>query len=284
MNRARAILCGALVALTACATAPRPRPANLDPEGLNDGVEVMRYAFATDAPRIEAVAASFATRLFPGPADRERLAREGIQAAVVHASDLAEIRARLGPLTEATRFPVGQSPGWTELARRDMRAGERVGLGGVILASEGGQALLSLRSWLVPDTEGGCAQVEIAMHVLEASSRRAPQPGEPPDGTVAADSVIECCLRDGEALLLLPRPLPSVSKGPATGAELPPRIGTLLLGEPLRQLPDGVQRGYATAIAIAARVPTAMRPASASPVDSAAPLRDTVPKPPGPDA
>jgi hypothetical protein len=284
VSAARAILHGALIALVGCASAPPPTPgSSLDPERLNDGVEGMRYAFATDAPRIEGVTAAFATRVFPLPADRDRLAREGIQAAIVRAADLGEIRSRLGPITEATRFPIGQSPSWTELARRELQAGERIGVGSSVVRSEGGEARVSVRTWLVPDAEGGCAQVEVAMHLLDAGSRRAPQPGEPPDGTVAADTVLECCLQDGEALLLLPRPLPPPGKGPATGADLPPRMGALLLGEPLRKLPDGVQRGYATAIAIAARVPAAMRPDPAPRVDSEAPMGDTVRSPLGPE-
>jgi len=279
---ARHAILAAVACVTACAPAPKHATSSLDPEGLNDGIESMRYAFATEAPRIEAVTAAFATRVFPLPADRERLAREGVQAAIVRASDLGEIRRRLGPITEVTRFPIGQANSWTELARRDMRAGERIGVGPAVLRSEGGEARVSVRSWLVPDTHGGCAHVEVVMHLVEAGSRRAPQPGEPPDGSVAVDSVIECCLEDGEALLLLPRPLPAVTKGPATGADLPPRIGSLLLGEPLRQLPDGAQHGYATAIAIAARVPVAMRPPQTGPVDSDAPIRDTGGTPPGP--
>jgi hypothetical protein len=273
---ARHAILVALACVTACAPAPTPATSSLDPEGRNDGIESMRYAFATEAPRIEAVTAAFATRVFPLPADRERLAREGVQAAIVRSSDLGEIRRRLGPITEVTRFPIGQASSWTELVRRDMRAGERIGAGTTVLRSEGGEARVSVRSWLVPDTQGGCAHVEVVMHLVEAGSRRAPQPGEPPDGSVAADSVIECCLQDGEALLLLPRPLPAVTKGPATGADLPPRIGTLLLGEPLRRLPDGAQHGYATALAIAARVPPAMRPPETGLVDSDAPIRDTV--------
>lgn len=278
----RAILGTLLGCIAACTSAPKAVPSTLDPEGLNDGIESMRYSFATEAPRIEAVTAAFATRVFPLPADRDRLAREGVQAAIVRASDLGEIRRRLGPITEVTRFPIGQASSWTELARREMRAGERIGVGSTVLRSEGGEARLSVRSWLVPDTRGGCAHVELVMHLVEAGSRRAPQPGEPPDGSVAVDGVIECCLEHGEALLLLPRPLPAVSKGPATGADLPPRIGTLLLGEPLRQLPDGAQHGYATAIAIAARVPASMRPSQGDPLDSEAPIRDTVAKPTGP--
>jgi hypothetical protein len=275
-----------MLALAACATPPptSPRTASLDPEGLNDGIECMRYAFATDAPRIESVAAAFATRVFPSPSDRERLAREGVQAAIVRTADLAEIRSRLGPLTEVTRFPIGQSPAWTELAGRDLGPGERLGLDTRVLRAEAGKARASVRSWLVPDTQGACAQVEIAMHLVEPTSRRAPQPGEPPDGAISLGSVIECCLRDGEALLLLPRPAPPVGKGPATGADLPPRIGALLLGEPTRRLPDGAQRGFATALAISARVPEAMRPTPSNAVDSGAPISDTVPTAGAPDA
>ena len=282
MRRRRVILATLLGCVAACAPAPKPVASTLDPEGLNDGIESMRYAFATEEPRIEAVTAAFATRVFPLPADRERLTREGVQAAIVRSTDLAEIRRRLGPITEVTRFPIGQASSWTELARREMRPGERIGVGSTVLRSEGGEARVSVRSWLVPDAQGGCAHVEVVMHLVEAASRRAPQPGEPPDGSVAVDSVIECCLQDGEALLLLPRPLPAVTKGPATGADLPPRIGSLLLGEPLRQLPDGAQHGYATAIAIAARVPDSMRPPQSGPVDSGAPIRDTVGAPSGP--
>lgn len=282
MTLRAAIPWAACAALVACAApAPPPAASTLDPERLNDGIECMRYAFATDAPRVEAIAASFSTRLFPLPADRERLAREGVQAAIVRTADLGEIRRRLGPLTESTRMPIGQSASWTELARRPLRPDERVGVDSVTVAGAGGEARASVRSWLVPEVAGACAHVEVALHVVEPTSRRALQPGEPPDGTVSKGSVIECCLADGESLLLLPRPLPPPGKGPATGADMPPRVGTLVLGEPVRQAIERPGSGYATAIAISARVPATLQPAPQVPVDSAAPMEDTVEAPSG---
>lgn len=263
------------------ASAGRP---SLDPEGLNEGVEVLRYAFAADAPQVEAVAAGFAARPFPDDATRARLAAEGLQAAIVPTRELETIRARLGPVTEAVRMPVGQSPTWSEIVRRDLRAGERLRVDGRTLRSGGGSLRLSLRSWLSPDAAGGCAHLELVAHLVDDGARLAGQPGEAPMGTTLASTDVECCLEDGESLLVLPRPQPTVAKGPATGADLPPLVGPALLGEPQRRLPDGVQRGYATVLAVSARVPAAMRPEPTrsapepAALDSGAPIADTVPR------
>lgn len=291
---ARGIATLALAALPlGCAptvTDAPPARSTLDPEGLNEGVEVLRYAFAADAPQVEAVAAGFSARAFPGEPDRSRLAAEGLQVAVVPTADLETIRSRLGPLTEAVRMPIGQSPTWSEIARRDLKPGERVTVAGRTLRSGGGSLRLSVRTWLSPDASGGCAQVEAIVHLVDDGARLAGQPGEPPMGSPVADTAVECCLQDGESLLVLPRPQPTVAKGPATGADLPPRCGPALLGEPQRPMPDGARRGYATVIAISARVPAAMHPdpapeaAPPTAVDSAAPIADTVRKKPlGPD-
>lgn len=286
MNAACGIACLALAALpVACAPAAseiRPARSPLDPEGLNEGVEVLRYAFAADAPQVEAIAAGFAARAFPSDADRSRLAAEGLQVAIVPTADLETIRERLGPLTEAVRMPIGQSPTWGEIARRDLKPGERVTVAGHTLRSGGGSLRLSVRSWLSPDAAGGCAHVETIVHLVDDGARLAGQPGDPPMGTTVVETSVECCLQDGESLLILPRPQPTVAKGPATGADLPPRCGSALLGEPQRPMPDGSRRGYATVLAISARVPADMSPEPAAekppppPVDSKAPIADTV--------
>lgn len=294
MIGARRIAWLALVTLPiACApeaTDALPARSTLDPEGLNEGVEVLRYAFAADAPEVEAIAAGYAARPFPSDTERARLAAEGLQVAIVPTAELETIRARLGPLTEAVRLPIGQSPTWTEIARRDLKPGERVMVSGRTMRSGGGSLRLSLRAWLSPDAAGGCAQVETIVHLVDAGARLAGQPGDAPMGTPLAATDVECCLQDGESLLVLPRAQPTVAKGPATAADLPPRCGPALLGEPQRRLPEGVQRGYATVVAISARVPAAMRPerlAEPAPeptVDSKAPIADTVSKKPlGPE-
>lgn len=288
MTLARGIAWLALLgAPLACAPVATDAPATkstLDPEGLNEGVEVLRYAFAADAPEVEAIAAGYAVRPFPSDPDRSRLAAEGLQVAIVPTSELETIRSRLGPLTEAVRLPIGQSPTWTEIARRDLKPGERVMVTGRTLRSGGGSLRLGLRTWLSPDASGGCAQVETIVHLVDEGARLAGQPGDAPMGTPLPTTDLECCLLDGESLLVLPRAQPTVAKGPATGADLPPLCGPALLGEPQRRLPEGVQRGYATVVAISARVPAAMRPEPAAdappaaPVDSKAPIADTVRK------
>ena len=286
MSLARGIAWLALAALPiACAPAASETPSTrstLDPEGLNEGVEVLRYAFAADAPEVEAIAAGFAARPFPPDAMRERLATEGLQAAIVPTRDLETIRSRLGPLTEAVRLPMGQSPTWAEIAHRDLKPGERVMVSGRTMRSGGGSLRLGLRTWLSPDAAGGCAHVEAIVHLVDDGARLAGQPGDAPMGTPVTSTDIECCLQDGESLLVLPMAQPTVAKGPATGADLPPRCGPALLGEPQRRLPEGVQRGFATVVVISARVPAGMRPepiaetAATPPVDSKAPIADTV--------
>ena len=297
MTRVRGIPCLALL-LVPLACAPvaddrAPARSTLDPEGLNEGVECLRYAFAADAPEVEAIAAGFASRPFPADPDRSRLAAEGLQAAIVPTADLEALRTRLGPVTEAVRMPIGQSATWSEIARRDLKAGERIMVAGRALRSGGGSLRLSVRSWLSPDASGGCAQVETIVHLVDDGARLAGQPGDPPMGTPLVPTDVECCLQGGESLVILPRPQPLVAKGPATGADLPPPCGTALLGEPSRTLPGGVSRGYATVLVISAIVPAAMQPEPAAapaaapipgPVDSGAPIADTVPrKPLGPE-
>ncbi len=278
MRRAWGPVLGITATLAACAP-PAAGPAgasSLGPSGTNDGVECLRYSFAADAPRIEAVAASFSTRPWPGADQRARLAQQGIQAAIVRTADLEQVRKRLGTLTEVYRLPVGQSPTWVQLARRDLGPGERltVGSGFGQRALEGHALRLSVRSWLVPDAGAGSAHVETIAHLASAEAPLSAMAGAPPTGTPLVDTRIECRLEEGETLLLLPCPPVPTGKGPATSADLPPTAGMLLLGEPPHALPEGLGRGYATAIAISAQLPPSMRPAPLS-VDSGAPIADT---------
>lgn len=276
MSAGRRVAVAALLALGACAAEPpAPRAASpLDPQGVNDGIECVRWSFAADAPKVEAVAAAFGARPFPPSADRARLSDSGLQAAIVRTGDLEAVRSRLGTLTEVFRLPIGQSAAWVQLVRRDLGPGERVGSAPPPAGPAGSVLRLSLRTWLVPDCESGCAQVEVIAHLAAATAPLAARPGEAPGGAPLPQTFLECCLQQGETLLLLPRPPAPTGKGPATAADLPPTPGMLLLGEPLRQLPDGAPRTHATVLAISATVPTAMRPA-ALPLDSGASMPDT---------
>ena len=272
-----------LLALCACASdSPAPRTASpLDPQGVNDGIECVRYSFAADAPKVEAVAAAFGARPFPSSTDRARLADQGLQAAIIRTDDLEAVRTRLGTVTEVFRLPIGQSPAWLQLVRRDLGPSDRLPGASAPPSTEGSVLRLSVRSWLAPDSEAGCAQVEVIAHLAGATTPLAARSGEAPAGSPIAQTFLECCLQQGETLLLLPRPAAPTGKGPATAADLPPTPGMLLLGEPLRQLPDGAPRTYGTVLAISATVPAAMRPA-AMPVDSEASMPDTTGEPSAP--
>ncbi|NBV62910.1 MAG: hypothetical protein EBR71_00250 [Planctomycetes bacterium] len=60
-----------------CASTPSEAPApttGID-RGDSEGLVCVRYTLDTDAPRMEAVAAAFATRLFPTPDERAALCR-----------------------------------------------------------------------------------------------------------------------------------------------------------------------------------------------------------------
>lgn len=281
MNRtpARATLVTLLLVACGPQAVTPPQGSGQSPAGVNDGIDCLRWTFAADAPRIESVAASFSTRPFPSPDQRARLAAQGLQAAVIRSTDLDQVRRRLGTLTEAYHLPVGQTPTWLQLARRDLGPGERLtaSSGFTRRPLEGSVLRLSVRSWLVPDTESGSAQVEAILHVSGPEAQLAAAPGDPPAGTPLLDTRIECRLTDGETLLLLPCPPVPTGKGPATSADLPPTPGVLLLGEPTHAPPEGLGRGHSTAVAISARVPPAMRPAGGPTVDSEAPIADTIP-------
>jgi hypothetical protein len=279
MSAARALSLALLLTACAAEAPPARAPSPLDPQGVNDGVECVRYSFAADAPSVEAVAASFGTRPFPAPMERARLGEQGLQAAIVRTTDLDAVRGRLGTVTEMFRLPIGQSPTWAQLVRRDLGPGERIAGSTSLRNAQGATLRLSLRSWLVPDAQGGCAQVEVIAHVAGPEVPLNARAGEAPMGTALVDTFVTCRLQQGETLLLLPRPAPPSGKGPATAADLPPTAGMLLLGEPLRQLPDGVPRGYASVLAISATVPAAITPPPAA-VDSPAPIADTTDTPP----
>ena len=94
---------GVAALAASCASTPSEGPApaaNID-RGDTEGLVCVRYTLDTDAPRMEAVVAAFATRLFPTPDERAALAHEGLQVAIVPASDLPDIRTRLGPLKKS---------------------------------------------------------------------------------------------------------------------------------------------------------------------------------------
>jgi hypothetical protein len=270
-------------ALGACTPGPAATPSSIDPSGSNAGVECLRYSFAADAPRIEAVAASFSTRPFPLPADRARLAAQGLQGAIIRTADLEQVRKRLGTLTEVYRLPIGQSPAWVQLVRRDLGPGERLAAstGFTPRTTDENVLRISLRAWLVPDTVSGCVQVEVIAHVAGPASPMTVAPGDPPMGTPLVPTRVACRLQEGETLLLLPCPPVPTGKGPATAADLPPTAGMLLLGEPTSAIPEGLGKGHSTALVISAHVPAAMRPAPAA-VDSEAPIADTTGDRPAP--
>ena len=270
---------GVAALAASCASTPSEGPApaaNID-RGDTEGLVCVRYTLDTDAPRMEAVVAAFATRLFPTPDERAALAHEGLQVAIVPASDLPDIRTRLGPLTEVTRVIVGQSANWVELAHRDLGADDLVMMDGAFMRGDGGALRISVRDAVMPDADGGCVQTEVAMHLTPATLPMQSLPGDAPAGRVVMQSAIECCLHDGEALLILPAPTVSTGKGPATTSDLPPTAGVALLGE--RATPErGKDRhGYSVAIALIAKVPAGIRPSPAEEVDAPADVGHTAP-------
>lgn len=261
---------GVATLAASCASTPQdpPAPTASAERGDAEGLLCVRYTLDTDAPRMEAVAAAFATRLFPTPDERATLAHEGLQVAIVPASELPDIRTRLGPLTEVTRVIVGQSANWVELAHRDLGADDLVMMDGAFMRGDGGALRISVRDAVMPVAEGGCVQTEVAMHLTPATVPMQSLPGDAPLGRVVKQSAIECCLQDGEALLILPAPPVATGKGPATTSDLPPTAGVALLGE--RAAPDRTKdrRGYSVAIALIAKVPAGIRPSPAEEVDA----------------
>ena len=147
---------GVAALAASCASAPSDAPSattNID-RGDTEGLVCVRYTLDTDAPRMEAVVAAFATRLFPTPDERATLAREGLQVAIVPASELPDIRTRLGPLTEVTRVIVGQSANWVELAHRELGADDLVMMDGAFMRGDGGALRISVRDAVMPVAEG----------------------------------------------------------------------------------------------------------------------------------
>ena len=265
--------------LTACTFDDGAVPRNVldDLSSPSDGLVVMRYSIAADAPNIEAVAVAFAHREFPSPAGRDRLAHSGLQAVIVPTSDLPTIRSRLGSVTELTQTQIGQSAHWIELARRDMPGDQILSMGGRTQHFRKASFRLSVRDWLVPDQEGGCVQTEVLVHWVAENEKSSPIAGDPPVGTPLLLTAIECCLRSGETLLLLPSPPSCAGKGPAVGADMPPSPGNFLLGEPLSDQTTRVTPGYSMVVALAATVPEAMTPQSAETVDTTPSIVDTAP-------
>lgn len=278
------VVASALV--TSCTSTPSDAPSpltNID-RGDTEGLACVRYTLDTDAPRMEAVVAAFATRLFPTPDERATLAHEGLQVAIVPASELPDIRTRLGPLSEVTRVIVGQSANWVELAHRDLGPDDLVMMDGAFMRGDGGALRISVRDAVMPSADAGCVQTEVVMHVTPASLPMQSLPGSAPAGRVVVQSAIECCLQDGEALLILPAPPVATGKGPATTSDLPPTAGVALLGEratPDRATPERAKdrRGYSVAIALIAKVPAGIRPSAAEEVDVPTTAGHTAPSP-----
>jgi hypothetical protein len=256
--------------LTAACSAPPERAPAMPAHGLT----VVRCRIEAEAPDLEAAAASFAIRVFPSPAERASLQRLGLQVALVRRSDLETIRGRLGAVGAITETGVGQSVGWLSLVTRDAPAGVvATALRGAVPAE--GSLVLSVRGWIVPDESDGCMQTELVMHVVTADTPLLRVPGEPPRGTLVAGSGLACCLRQDEALLVLPRPMPRSGKGPASLAEMPPSPGVFLLGDHPVGRPEGP--GHAsTLLALMASLPPSMAPL---PLDTGQPAADTSPGP-----
>lgn len=271
----------ALMPIAGCAS-PSPAPTSDAVERIDsEGLLCVRYTLDTDAPRMEAVAASYATRLFPTPAERAVLAREGLQVAVVPTAELADIRARLGPLSEVTRLIVGQSANWVEVARRELGADELLTLDGSLRHGGGGALRLSVRDSVTPTTEGGCVHTEVALHLAPVNAPLAPV-GGPPIGTLVSRATLECCLQDHETLLILPAPAVPTGKGPATAQDMPPTPGVALLAECSGFEPGRERRGHSVAIALIAKVPPGIRPPPAATVDTPPPMQDTATSPVAP--
>jgi hypothetical protein len=252
-----------------CAAPPAPGPTRLA-----DGLTVVRCSIAAEAPDLEAAAASFAIRSFPSPSEQATLRRLGLQVALVRRSDLDTIQSRLGTIGEVTETGVGQSVGWLALATRDAPAGVvATALPGD--ASARGGLALSVRAWIVPDESDGCLQAELAMHVVAADAPLLRVPGEPPRGTLVDGSGLACCLRQDEALLVLPRPVTGSGKGPASLAELPPSPGVFLLGERPLSRPEGASHA-STLLVLMASLPPSIAP---PPLDTGQHSADTAPGP-----
>jgi hypothetical protein len=138
-----------------------------------------------------------------------------------------------------------------------------------------GSLTLSVRDWIVPDESDGCLQAELAMHVVAPDAPLLRVPGQPPRGTLVEGSGLTCCLRQDEALLVLPRPMTALGKGPASLAELPPPPGVFLLGERPLGRSDGPTRA-STLLVLMASLPPSIAP---PPLDTDQSAADTLPNP-----
>lgn len=257
--------------LARCAAAPPPEPGVAGPEGLQS----LRYGIRAGAPEMEAIAAAFAVRPWPSPALRASLATAGLQAAVIRAADADAVRERLGPVSEVVRTEIGVATAWVDLVERQVPAGVATAAVPGWRPGAMDTAALALRGWIVPDATGGRVDAELAIHLLHQETRRTATPGTPPDGWLLRGATFACSLRQGEALLLLPRPPPPQGKGPAMGAELPAPCGMFLLGEAdARRGQDG-SRGFSTALVLVARLPPGITPPAEEAVDTPPPQWDT---------
>lgn len=261
--------------LVGCASTLAPAPANPAGPGGPDGLQCLRYAIRAGAPEMEAIAAAFAVKPWPSPALRRSLAAAGLQAAIIRSGDADAVRERLGPVSEVVRTEIGTATAWVDLVERQVPAGVAAAAVPGWRAGRLDTAALALRGWVVPDASGGRIDAELAIHLLHQETRRTATPGTSPDGWSLPEATFACSLREGEALLLLPRPPPPRGKGPALGTELPAPCGMFLLGEPdLRRGQDG-SSGFSTALVLVPRLPRGIAPPAAGGVDTPPPGWDT---------
>lgn len=258
------------------ACAPRATPqAPQQSSPTSGGLEVSRYAILAAAPEMEAVAAAFAARSWPSPAARAELAAVGLQAAVIRAEDEAAVRQRLGPVSEVVRTALGVTPAWVDLIERPLPAGVGVASEPAWVHVDGDTAAICVRDWAVPDERGGRIEADVAMHLTHKETRRSGAPGDPPDGIVVRGSAFTCSLREGEAMLLLPRPPAPRGRGPALDSELPVPCGALLLGERGPGTTGTTSQAFSVAIVMVPRLPPGITPAPQTAVDTEPPLRQT---------
>lgn len=275
----RALATVAAVLLVGCASTPAPAPTITARSGGPDGLQCLRYAIRAGAPEMEAIAAAYAARPWPSPALRRSLAAAGLQAAIIRAGDAETVRERLGPVSEVVRTEIGTATAWVDLVERQVPAGVATAAVPGWRAGPLDTVALALRGWVVPDATGGRIDAELAIHLLHQETRRTATPGASPDGWLLREATFACSLREGEALLLLPRPPPPRGKGPAVEAELPAPCGMFLLGEPdARRGQDG-SSGFSTALVLVPRLPSGIVPPGIEGVDTPPPGWDTGPAP-----
>lgn len=265
--------------LAGCAASPPPAPDRTSPGP--EGLQALRYGIRAGAPEMEAIAAAFAVRPWPSPALRQSLAAAGLQAAIIRAGDAEAVRERLGPVSDVVRTEIGTATAWVDLVERQVPAGVATAAIPGWRAGPLDTASLALRGWIVPETSGGRLDVEVAIHLMHQETRRTSLPGTPPDGWLLRASAFGCTLRDGEALLLLPRRAPPRGKGPALDADLPAPCGMFLLGEPDARRGQAGTDGFSTALVLIARLPAGIHPPPVEGMDTPARGWDTSePSPP----